>query len=167
MIKDIQSLNQKLSEIKQAQKIFSTYSQQQVDKIFLAVANVANKNRIPLAQLAVEDTKMGIVEDKIIKNHYAAEYIYNAYKNTQTCGAIDRDATFGFTKIAEPVGVIAAVIPTTNPTSTVIFKVLISLKTRNGLIISPHPRAKKCTIATAKLLLDAAIKAGAPENIIG
>jgi acetaldehyde dehydrogenase/alcohol dehydrogenase len=167
MVNSIKSLHEKINEIKQAQKIFSTYSQEQVDKIFLAVANTANKARIPLAKLAVEDTKMGIVEDKIIKNHYASEYIYNAYKNTQTCGAIDRDATFGFTKIAEPVGVIAAVIPTTNPTSTVIFKILISLKTRNGLIISPHPRAKKCTIATAQLLLDAAVKAGAPNNIIG
>jgi acetaldehyde dehydrogenase/alcohol dehydrogenase len=167
MINDIKQLNTKLSEIRQAQAKFAQYTQEEVDKIFLAVANAANKARIPLAQLAVEDTKMGLVEDKIIKNHFAAEYIYNAYKNTQTCGIVEREATFGYTKIAEPVGVIAAVIPTTNPTSTVIFKVLISLKTRNGLIISPHPRAKKCTIETAKLLYEVAVKAGAPENIIG
>jgi acetaldehyde dehydrogenase/alcohol dehydrogenase len=167
LVKNVETLNVKLSEIKKAQKQFSEFNQEQVDKIFLAVANAANRARIPLAQLAVEDTKMGIVEDKVIKNHYAAEYIYNTYKNTQTCGVLERDATFGFTKIAEPVGVVAAVIPTTNPTSTVIFKVLITLKTRNGLIISPHPRAKKCTIAAAKLLYEAAIKAGAPKNIIG
>ena len=167
MVKDIQTLNIKLGEIKKAQKEFSTYTQEQVDEIFLAVANAANKARIPLAQLAVEDTKMGIVEDKVIKNHYASEYIYNAYKNIQTCGVVERDATFGFTKIAEPVGVVAAVIPTTNPTSTVIFKILITLKTRNGLIVSPHPRAKKCTIAAAKLLYEVAVKAGAPKNIIG
>jgi acetaldehyde dehydrogenase/alcohol dehydrogenase len=167
IINDLDSLRSQINKTKQAQKIFSTYTQEQVDKIFLAVATAANKARIPLAKMAVEDTGMGIVEDKVIKNHFASEYIFNSYKNTKTCGIIERDATFGFTKVAEPIGVIAAVIPTTNPTSTTIFKILISLKTRNGLIISPHPRAKKCTIYTAQLLLDAAVKAGAPKDIIG
>ena len=127
----------------------------------------ANENRIGLAQLAVEETKMGVVEDKVIKNHYASEYIYNAYKNTKTVGIIEEDKTYGYARVADPIGIIAAIIPTTNPTSTVIFKVLLALKTRNGIIISPHPRAKHCTIETARILLKAAVEAGAPDNIIG
>ena len=150
-----------------AQKIFATYSQERVDEIFLAAAIAADKARIPLAKLAVEETGMGVVEDKVIKNHYAAEYIYNAYRKTKTCGVIEEDKAFGVKKIAEPVGLVAAVIPTTNPTSTAIFKTLICLKTRNGIIISPHPRAKRSTIAAAKTVLEAAVKAGAPEGIIG
>jgi acetaldehyde dehydrogenase/alcohol dehydrogenase len=167
LVTDTKSLQTKIELIKIAQKKFSTYTQEQVDKIFLAVATAADKARIPLAKMAVHDTGMGIVEDKVIKNHFAAEYIYNQYKNSITCGVIERDPTFGYTKIAEPIGLIAAVIPTTNPTSTAIFKIMIALKTRNGLIISPHPRAKNCTIAAAKLMLAAAVKAGAPENIVG
>ena len=167
IVDSMETLAIRIKEIKEAQKKFATYTQEQVDAIFKAAALAANKMRIPLAKMAVEETGMGIVEDKVIKNHYAAEYIYNAYKNTKTCGVIEEDKAFGITKIAEPVGVIAAVIPTTNPTSTAIFKTLISLKTRNGIIISPHPRAKKCTIAAAKIVLDAAVAAGAPEGIIG
>jgi acetaldehyde dehydrogenase/alcohol dehydrogenase len=159
-------VNQKIASVKKAQEIFSTYTQEQVDKIFLECALVAERARIPLAKLAVNETKMGVLEDKVIKNQFASEYIYNAYKNVKTCGILFRDPEFGFTQIAEPIGVIAAVIPTTNPTSTTIFKILISLKTRNGLIISPHPRAKACTIAAAKMLLEAAIKAGAPKGIV-
>ena len=162
-----EALDAKIAEVREAQRIFSTYTQEQVDKIFLAAATAANQARIPLAKMAVAETGMGIVEDKVIKNHYAAEYIYNAYKNTKTCGVIEEDASFGIKKIAEPIGVIAAVIPTTNPTSTAIFKTLIALKTRNGIIISPHPRAKGCTIAAAKVVLDAAVEAGAPAGIIG
>jgi len=162
-----ETLDAKIAEVREAQRIFSTYTQEQVDKIFLAAATAANQARIPLAKMAVAETGMGIVEDKVIKNHYAAEYIYNAYKNTKTCGVIEEDAAFGIKKIAEPIGVIAAVIPTTNPTSTAIFKTLIALKTRNGIIISPHPRAKGCTIAAAKVVLDAAVAAGAPAGIIG
>lgn len=165
--KSIEDLNGVIDRVKVAQKVLATYSQEQVDKIFQAMAIAANSARIPLAKMAVEETGMGIVEDKVIKNHFAAEEIYNKYRCVQTCGVIERDETNGLTKIAEPLGVIAGVIPTTNPTSTVIFKTLIALKTRNGIIFSPHPRAKKCTIATAKLLLEAAVKAGAPENIIG
>ena len=153
--------------MKKAQEVFSTYSQEQVDKIFFEAAVAANKMRIPLAKMAVEETGMGIVEDKVIKNHYASEYIYNAYRNSKTCGVIEEDTAFGIKKIAEPIGLIAAVIPTTNPTSTAIFKTLISLKTRNAIIISPHPRAKESTIAAAKVVLEAAVKAGAPEGIIG
>ncbi len=153
-------------KVRAAQKIFATYSQEQVDAIFRAAAIAANKERIPLAKLAVEESGMGIVEDKVIKNHYAAEYIYNKYRNTKTCGVIERDDAMGIIKIAEPVGVLGAVIPTTNPPSTAIFKTLMALKTRNGIVISPHPRAKKCTIAAAKVVLDAAVKAGAPEGII-
>ena len=153
--------------MRKAQQEFATYTQEQVDKIFFAAAMAANKARIPLAKMAVEETGMGVVEDKVIKNHYAAEYIYNAYKNAKTCGVIEEDKAFGVKKIAEPLGLIAAVIPTTNPTSTAIFKTLISLKTRNGIIISPHPRAKASTIAAAKVVLDAAVAAGAPKNIIG
>ena len=156
-----------MDQLKKAQESFSSYSQEQVDKIFFEAAMAANKARIPLAKAAVEETGMGVLEDKVIKNHYASEYIYNAYKNTKTCGVLEQDPIYGITKIADPIGVIAAVIPTTNPTSTAIFKTLISLKTRNGIIISPHPRAKKSTIAAAKLVLDAAVKAGAPEGIIG
>ena len=163
----VPALAKKLAELRQAQEIFSTYSQQQVDKIFRAAAMAANKARIPLAKLAVEETGMGIVEDKVIKNHYASEYIYNKYKNVKTCDVIERDEVFGTTTLAEPIGVIAAVIPTTNPTSTAIFKALLCLKTRNAIIISPHPRAKGSTIAAAKVVLDAAVKAGAPEGIIG
>ncbi len=167
LVDNLDALVEKIKEVREAQRIFSTYTQEQVDKIFLAAATAANQQRIPLAKMAVEETGMGVVEDKVIKNHYAAEYIYNAYKNTKTCGVIEEDASFGIKKIAEPIGVIAAVIPTTNPTSTAIFKTLISLKTRNGIIISPHPRAKKCTIAAAKVVLDAAVAAGAPKGIIG
>ena len=156
-----------LLRCREAQKKFAAYSQEQVDRIFLAAATAANRMRIPLAKEAVAETGMGIVEDKVIKNHYAAEYIYNAYKDARTCGVIEEDTAFGIQKIAEPVGVIAAVIPTTNPTSTAIFKALIALKTRNGIIFSPHPRAKGCTIAAAKVVLEAAVAAGAPEDIIG
>ena len=162
----VEALTEKMESVKRAQKLYATYTQEQVDKIFFAAAVAANKQRIPLAKMAVEETGMGVVEDKVIKNNYAAEYIYNAYKNVKTCGVIEEDAAFGTRKIAEPLGVIAAVIPTTNPTSTAIFKTLIALKTRNGIIISPHPRAKKSTIAAAKIVLDAAVKAGAPEDII-
>ena len=161
-----QELTEALNRCRQAQMLFASYTQEQVDKIFLAAATAANKMRIPLAKQAVSETGMGVVEDKVIKNHYAAEYIYNAYKNTKTCGIIEEDTAFGIQRIAEPIGVVAAVIPTTNPTSTAIFKALICLKTRNAIIISPHPRAKNCTIAAAKVVLEAAVAAGAPEGII-
>ncbi|MDF2941903.1 MAG: iron-containing alcohol dehydrogenase [Herbinix sp.] len=167
VIDTVAALLSKLEKMREAQRIFATYSQEQVDKIFFAASVAANKQRIPLAKMAVQETGMGIIEDKVIKNHYAAEYIYNAYKDTKTCGVIEEDATYGIKKIADPIGIIAAVIPTTNPTSTAIFKTLISLKTRNAIIISPHPRAKNCTIAAAKVVLDAAVAAGAPEGIIG
>lgn len=167
IVDNLDALSAKLKQIREAQAEFSTYTQEQVDAIFKAAAIAADKARIPLAKMAVEETGMGIVEDKVIKNHYAAEYIYNAYKDTKTCDVIEYDASYGITKIAEPIGVIAAVIPTTNPTSTAIFKTLICLKTRNGIIISPHPRAKKSTIAAAKVVLEAAVAAGAPEGIIG
>lgn len=166
IIDSVEKLEAELARVRKAQKAFSTYTQEQVDKIFLAAAKAANMARIPLAKMAVEETGMGIVEDKIIKNHYAAEYIYNKYKNTKTCGVIEEDKAYGTMKIADPIGVIAAVIPTTNPTSTAIFKTLLALKTRNGIIISPHPRAKKSTAAAAKIVLDAAVEAGAPEGII-
>lgn len=166
-VDSVESLEERLKMLRAAQAEFATYTQEQVDKIFMAAALAANGQRIPLAKMAVEETGMGIVEDKVIKNHYAAEYIYNAYKNAKTCGVIEEDRAFGIQKIAEPIGVVAAVIPTTNPTSTAIFKTLIALKTRNAIIISPHPRAKGCTIAAAKVVLDAAVKAGAPEGIIG
>ncbi len=166
IVDSTEKLEEAIERVKAAQRIFATYSQEQVDKIFLAAASAANKARIPLARLAVEETGMGVVEDKVIKNHYASEYIYNAYKNTKTCGVIEEDTAFGTKKIAEPIGLIAAVIPTTNPTSTAIFKTLLALKTRNGIIISPHPRAKNSTIAAAKLVLEAAVAAGAPEGII-
>ena len=162
-----EALEAKIAAMKEAQKLFATYTQEQVDKIFKAAATAADKARIPLAKAAVEETGMGIVEDKVIKNHYAAEYIYNAYKNTKTCGVLEEDPVYGIKKIAEPIGLIAAVIPTTNPTSTAIFKTLIALKTRNAIIISPHPRAKGSTIEAARVVLEAAVKAGAPEGIIG
>ena len=166
IVDSVEQLEKALARVREAQRIFATYPQDKVDRIFRAAAVAANKMRIPLAKLAVEETGMGIVEDKVIKNHYAAEYIYNAYKNTKTCGVIEEDKAFGTKKIAEPIGVVAAVIPTTNPTSTAIFKTLVSLKTRNGIIISPHPRAKGCTIEAAKVVLEAAVAAGAPEGII-
>ena len=165
-VDSVETLTKTLERVKNAQKKFSKYSQELVDKIFQAAAIAANEARIPLAKMAVEETGMGIVEDKVIKNHYAAEYIYNKYKNEKTCGVIYQDESYGIKKIAEPVGIVAAVIPTTNPTSTAIFKTLIALKTRNGIIISPHPRAKKSTIEAAKTVLEAAVKAGAPEDII-
>ncbi|MEE0969559.1 MAG: bifunctional acetaldehyde-CoA/alcohol dehydrogenase, partial [Clostridia bacterium] len=166
IVDSVEKLEEAIARTREAQKIFATYTQEQVDKIFLAAASAANKARIPLAKMAVEETGMGVVEDKVIKNNYASEYIYNAYKDTKTCGIIEEDKAFGIKKIAEPIGVVAAVIPTTNPTSTAIFKCLLALKTRNAIIISPHPRAKNCTIAAAKLVLEAAVAAGAPEGII-
>ena len=166
IVDSVETLEETINSVKEAQKKFATYTQEQVDKIFLAAAIAANKARIPLAKMAVEETGMGVVEDKVIKNHYAAEYIYNKYKNAKTCGTLEYDSAYGLRKVAEPIGLIAAVIPTTNPTSTAIFKTLISLKTRNGIIISPHPRAKKSTIEAAKIVLEAAVEAGAPEGII-
>lgn len=166
-VTNVDELMEKLEEVRAAQKKFAAYTQEQVDEIFRLAAIAANNARIPLAKMAVEESGMGIVEDKVIKNHFASEYIYNKFKDLKTCGVIERDEAFGLTKIAEPIGVIAAVVPTTNPTSTAIFKALIALKTRNGIIFSPHPRAKKCTVAAAKVVLDAAVKAGAPEGIIG
>lgn len=166
LVDSIKSLEERFNEVRKAQKIFATYSQEQVDKIFKAASIAANQNRILLAKMAVEETGMGIVEDKVIKNHYASEYIYNRYRHTKTCGVIEEDRAYGIKKIAEPVGVIGAVIPTTNPTSTAIFKCLIALKTRNGVVISPHPRAKASTIKAAQIVLEAAVKAGAPEGII-
>ena len=166
IIDNAEALEQSIKEVKKAQEEFSKYTQEEVDKIFKAAAIAANQARITLAKMAVEETDMGVVEDKVIKNHYAAEYVYNKYKNTHTCGIIEEDKNYGIKKILEPMGVIAAVIPTTNPTSTVIFKTLLALKTRNGIIISPHPRAKKSSIQTAKIILEAAISAGAPKNII-
>ena len=166
IIDSVETLETALARVKAAQSEFAKFTQEQVDKIFLAAATAANKARIPLAKMAVEETGMGVVEDKVIKNNYAAEYIYNAYRHTRTCGVIEEDKAYGIKKIAEPIGVIAAVIPTTNPTSTAIFKCLIALKTRNAIIISPHPRAKGCTAAAAKIVLDAAVAAGAPEGII-
>ena len=166
IIDSVEALETELKRLRDVQTVFAGYTQEQVDKIFLAAAAAADKARIPLAKMAVEETGMGIVEDKVIKNHYAAEYIYNAYKDTKTCGIIEEDNSYGIKKVAEPIGVVAAVIPTTNPTSTAIFKTLIALKTRNAIIISPHPRAKKSTIAAAKVVLDAAVEAGAPEGII-
>jgi len=167
IVDNIDNLSIRMKELREAQREFATYSQEQVDKIFYEVSLAANKARFELAKMAVEETGMGVLEDKVIKNHYAAEYIYNAYKDTKTCGVIEEDKIFGIKKIAEPIGVIAAVIPTTNPTSTAIFKILLALKTRNAIIISPHPRAKDCTNYTAKFLLETAVKAGAPKNIIG
>ncbi|MBR2422250.1 MAG: bifunctional acetaldehyde-CoA/alcohol dehydrogenase [Oscillospiraceae bacterium] len=166
IVDSVEKLEKAIARTREAQQLFATYTQEQVDRIFLAAASAANKARISLAKMAVEETGMGVVEDKVIKNNYAAEYIYNAYKDTKTCGVIEEDKAFGIQKIAEPIGVIAAVIPTTNPTSTAIFKCLLALKTRNAIIISPHPRAKNSTIAAAKLILEAAVEAGAPDDII-
>ena len=165
-VDSLEALDEAIARVRAAQRAYACYTQEQVDAIFRAAATAANRARIPLARLAVEETGMGVVEDKVIKNHYAAEYIYNAYKDTRTCGVIEEDPAFGIRRIAEPLGVIAAVIPTTNPTSTAIFKTLLALKTRNGIIISPHPRAKGATIAAAKLVLEAAVAAGAPQGII-
>ena len=165
-VDSVEKLQEVIEKVKNAQKEYAKFSQEQVDKIFQKAAIKANKMRIPLAKMAVKETGMGVVEDKVIKNHYAAEYIYNKYKNEKTVGIIEQDDNYGIKKIAEPVGVIAAVIPTTNPTSTAIFKTLLALKTRNGIIISPHPRAKECTIKAAKIVLEAAVEAGAPEGII-
>ena len=167
LVDTVPALEEKLAALRTAQAKFATYTQEQVDCIFRAAALAANQARIPLAKMAVAETGMGVVEDKVIKNNYAAEYIYNAYKDTKTCGVVEEDKAFGTKRIAEPIGVIAAVIPTTNPTSTAIFKTLISLKTRNAVLISPHPRANKSTIAAAKIVLDAAVAAGAPKDIIG
>ena len=167
IIDSVEALEAKMQAMREAQKVFATFTQEQVDKIFYEAASAANKLRIPLAKMAVQETGMGVVEDKVIKNNYAAEYIYNAYKDTKTCGVVEEDKAFGIKKLAEPIGLVAAVIPTTNPTSTAIFKCLICLKTRNAIIISPHPRAKHCTIEAAKVVLEAAVKAGAPEGIIG
>ena len=167
IVDNIETLQKTIERVKKAQAKFAKYTQEEVDKIFLAASIAANQARIPLAKMAVEETGMGVIEDKVIKNHFASEYIYNKYKNEKTCGVIEEDKSYGIKKIAEPIGLIAAVIPTTNPTSTAIFKTLISLKTRNGIIISPHPRAKKSTIEAAKVVLEAAVKAGAPEGIIG
>ena len=166
-VTNAKELTQRIEELRKAQRQFATYTQEQVDEIFRQAAMAANNNRIKLAKMAVAETGMGIVEDKVVKNHFAAEYIYNQYKDMKTCGVLEEDTTYGVTKIADPIGVIAAIVPTTNPTSTAIFKTLIALKTRNAIIISPHPRAKNSTIAAAKIVLEAAVKAGAPEGIIG
>ena len=165
-VNSVETLKAAIGQVREAQRIYAGFTQEQVDKIFLAAAMAADRARIPLARMAVEETGMGVVEDKVIKNHYASEYIYNAYRDTRTCGVIEEDKAAGMKKIAEPIGVVAAVIPTTNPTSTAIFKALICLKTRNGINFSPHPRAKKSTIEAARVVLDAAVKAGAPEGII-
>ena len=165
-VDSVEQLEKAIARLREAQRLFSTYTQEQVDKIFLSAATAANKARVPLAKLAVEETGMGVVEDKVIKNHFASEYIYNAYRNVKTCGVLEEDKANGVMRIAEPVGIITAVIPTTNPTSTAIFKALLALKTRNGILISPHPRAKRATIAAAKTVLDAAVQAGAPAGII-
>ena len=167
IINSVETLEAKMAAMRVAQREFANYTQEQVDEIFFQASMAANRERIPLAKLAAKETGMGVVEDKVIKNHFASEYIYNYYKDTKTCGVIEEDKVYGTKKIAEPIGLISAIIPTTNPTSTAIFKILIALKTRNAIILSPHPRAKECTIAAAKLILDAAVKAGAPEGIIG
>ena len=166
IVDSVEKLEAAIQRVREAQRVYATYSQEQVDRIFLAAATAADQARLPLAKMAVEETGMGVVEDKVIKNHFASEYIYNAYRNEKTCGIIAEDKAFGIKKIAEPIGVIAAVIPTTNPTSTAIFKSMIALKTRNGIIFSPHPRAKASTIAAARVVLEAAVRAGAPEGII-
>ena len=165
-VTDADSLLAAFERTRAAQKVFATFTQEQVDRIFLVAASAASVARIPLAKMAVTETGMGLFEDKVIKNHYASEFIYNAYKNTKTCGLIEEDPTYGIKKYAEPMGIVTAVIPTTNPTSTTIFKILLALKTRNGIIISPHPRAKNCTVAAAKIVLEAAVEAGAPQNIV-
>ena len=162
----VERLEEELALVRAAQKKYAEFTQEQVDRIFFAAAMAAGKMRLPLAKMAVEETGMGVVEDKVIKNHFASEYIYNAYRDVKTCGVIEEDKAYGITRLAEPLGVIAAVIPTTNPTSTAIFKTLACLKTRNGIIISPHPRARKCTVEAARIVLEAAVAAGAPEHII-
>ena len=167
MVKDLKSLKELMEKVRKSQEEFSTFEQEKVDKIFRKVAQKINDERITLAKLAVEETGMGILEDKVIKNHFASEYIYNRYKDEKTCGVLEEDKSYGIKKIATPIGIIAGVIPTTNPTSTAAFKILLALKTRNAIILSPHPRAKKSTIETAKIALKVAIKYGAPENIIG
>ena len=167
LVDNAEQLELLIERVSKAQKLYSTFSQEQVDKIFKAAATAADKARIPLARMAVEETGMGILEDKIIKNHFASEYIYNKHKHAKTCGIIKEDRANGTKTVAEPLGVIAGIVPTTNPTSTAIFKSLIALKTRNAIIFSPHPRAKDSTIAAAKIVLEAAVKAGAPEDIIG
>jgi acetaldehyde dehydrogenase/alcohol dehydrogenase len=166
-VTNIDQLESLIQRVKVAEQKYATYTQEQVDYIFKKAALAANAARIPLAKMAVEETGMGVVEDKVIKNHFASEIIYNKYKHEKTCGVIEEDKSFGFQKISEPVGILAGIVPTTNPTSTAIFKALIALKTRNGIIFSPHPRAKNCTTAAAKIVLDAAVAAGAPEDIIG
>ncbi|MDY7024347.1 MAG: aldehyde dehydrogenase family protein, partial [Cyanobacteriota bacterium] len=166
-VTNIEELENLIARVKTAQQKYASYTQEQVDYIFKKAALAANAARIPLAKLAVEETRMGIVEDKVIKNHFASEIIYNKYKAEKTCGIIEEDKSFGFQRIAEPVGILAGIVPTTNPTSTAIFKALIALKTRNGIIFSPHPRARKCTNEAARIVLEAAIAAGAPEDIIG
>ena len=167
LVETVEQLEALIDRVAAAQKEYATFSQEQVDKIFKAAATAADKARIPLARMAHEETGMGIVEDKVIKNHFASEYIYNKHKNTKTCGVIEEDKANGIKIVAEPLGILAGIVPTTNPTSTAIFKSLIALKTRNAIIFSPHPRAKECTIAAAKIVLDAAVKAGAPKDIIG
>jgi acetaldehyde dehydrogenase / alcohol dehydrogenase len=167
VVDSAEKLEMLIARVKKAQKIYSNFTQEQVDAIFKAAATAADKARIPLAKMAVEETGMGVLEDKIIKNHFASEYIYNKHKNVKTCGIIKEDKANGIKTVAEPLGVIAGIVPTTNPTSTAIFKSLIALKTRNAIIFSPHPRATKCTIEAAKIVLEAAVKAGAPEDIIG
>ncbi len=167
VVDGVETLEQRIKDVREAQKVYRSFDQSQVDEIFYRAALAANQMRLPLAQAAVEETGMGVVEDKVIKNHFASEYIYNSYKDTKTCGVIEENKSFGSRKIAEPIGLVAAIIPTTNPTSTAIFKCLLALKTRNAVIISPHPRAKESTILAAKVILEAAVKAGAPENIIG
>ena len=166
IVDSIENLDRVLDRVREAQKEFSKYTQEQVDKIFKEAAIAANQARIPLAKMAVEETGMGVIEDKVIKNHYASAYIYNKYKNEKTCGVVEDDKVYGIKKVMEPIGVVAAVIPTTNPTSTAIFKILLALKTRNGIVISPHPRAKNSTIMAAKIVFDAAVKAGAPKDIV-
>ena len=166
-IDSVEALQERMTLMRKAQREFSKFTQEQVDHIFFEAAMAANKARIPLAKMAVEETGMGVMEDKVIKNHYASEYIYHAYRSTKTVGVLEEDPAFGIKKIAEPIGLVAAVIPTTNPTSTAIFKALLCLKTRNAILISPHPRAKKCTAEAARIVYEAAVKAGAPEGIIG
>ena len=167
IVNSMESLDEMMQKVKIAQKKFAEYTQEQVDKIFKKAALAANNARIMLSKMAVEETGMGIVEDKVIKNHFASEYIYNKYKDTKTCGILEKDLVNGYIKVAAPIGIVAGVAPTTNPTATAIFKALICLKTRNGLFFSPHPRAKKCTVEALKIVLKAAVEAGAPENIIG
>ena len=167
LVDTVEALNELLDRVKKAQDEYSKFSQEAVDKIFKAAATAADKARIPLARMAVEDTGMGVLEDKIIKNHFASEYIYNKHKNAKTCGIISEDKINGTKIVAEPLGILAGIIPTTNPTSTAIFKSLLALKTRNGIVFSPHPRATKSTIEAAKVVLEAAVAAGAPKDIIG